>query len=137
MVHEACYVSIVGGVDDLSKFSAHHVGARGCLVLFNALLADRRILMIDFANVLHDKAALGNGLSGCQTPALVLCLSRVHICILMQLKPPVFAGITDWANFSHAVLCHGAVKALLTTVVTLFILSKGVSTAASAVRLKV
>ena len=106
MIDEACHVAVLCWVDDLTIFRPHHVGARRYLVLFDSFLADRRIFVEHLAHILHHKRALGEKFACSQAPSLFLSLDRVHVGVLLQLKPTITASIADGANLFGAVLGH-------------------------------
>lgn len=106
MVDETGHVPICCRVYDFSILRPHHIGAGGLLIFFNAFLANVRVLIEDFAHVLHHKGALLDVFTGGEPPAFLLSLHRVDVLVLHELEAAILAGVRHGAHLWDAVLCH-------------------------------
>ena len=83
VVYKARYIPVESRIDNLPIFCFHHISARRILVLLNALLAYRTVLVEHFTHVLHHKLAAKDLLTSRKTPPFGLRFHRIHVCVLV------------------------------------------------------
>jgi hypothetical protein len=128
VVDKSCDVAIKGRIYDFIVHRFHQVGASRILVQLDAFLPKLWIDWEYFSDILHYEWALFDEFAGKQPPALVFCLYRVDIGILVKLEPPILAIRSARTSPWTAFCCHTPVQAWVPTVerlmrVSIFVLS--------------